>query len=668
MKAPGSLAAPLTPIVIDVETTMKCPVGNNKANPFWPENTAVLWGVKNLESGAVALTNVLNRDAHDYAYFLIGHNIAFDLHYALQSKVIVKTQLARMQIWDTQLAEYLLSGQQQRYPTLDYCAAKRGGTLKDEKVGVMFKSGMGADAVPPGMLATYLRDDLSNTEKVFWSQYAEAEERGMLPLIWSQMDARLATIEMIHNGLAVDKAFLERRIEELTASTQLNARWLQGVARADTGHPLDPTKPRDLSLFLFGGVYKTQAREKVGTYKNGKDKLKWVETEHVIKGLHTAPTDLLKDQYGYYLTPDAVLEELGGIEVGVVQAYRENTKQLSTYFEGIHKLIMPDGLVHHNLNHVVTVTGRLSGSDPNLQNVTDGKKGDIKKAFVSRWGDEGVIVEADYSQLEMVMLAVLSNDLQMQEDIRNGVDMHNALYESMYGRKMDPLERTLFKRRSFALVYGAGATGIATQAGITKAEAKRFIDTFYARYTGVQEWHTRMAIQVDAGREYLGDKDKETGLPTGRSTYISPFSKRRYVFKEYPLSPEVKKWKGKDVGFSPTEIKNYPVQGSATADIVPLILGKLFRVLRNNPRLADKCLMINTVHDSVLFDVHKTVVHEAIEVIEQVMQDAPRYIKEQWDYDFPLDLKVGVKAGPNWLDQTDITKREISSALLKEAA
>ncbi len=653
------------PLVLDLETTMKCPIGNNKANPFWPENEVVLYGRKFIasEKDAEAMTTPMLKDGTTgLPVLLIGHNIGFDIHYCLNKNKITKDKLAQSHIWDTQLAEYLLSGQTHRFPSLDELVEKRGGSKKDERVKVMFEAGKGADEVPRNMLEDYLKADLDNTAKVFYSQYAEAEERGMLPLLWSQMDARLATIEMVHNGLAVDRKFLEGRSIELAAQVEELKRKAQLVSIGMTGElSLDPTSPTQLSTILFGGVLKEKVRKEAGTYKNGNTKYKTEIVEKKLVALLPHRPEWV-GKNGRVSTDDDVLEySLEGLPSGsrrhlihIVQEYRAKNKELTTYFDAILKLIMPDGRVHHNLNHCVTATGRLSSSDPNLQNQTDGSKSDIKKAFVSRWGDDGVVLEADYSQLEMIMLAVLSGDVQLMTDILSGVDMHRALFKDMHGREMRPEERKPFKRCSFALVYGAGPTGVAQQGSISKMEALTFIRTFYARYPGVKKWHDEMFKAVEAGRYYEGRKDTETGLPVGESCYQSPMSGRCYVFREYPLAPNIAKWKGKKVGFSPTEIKNYPVQGGATADIVPLVLGKLYRVLRNNAVLKDHCLMTNTVHDSVLFDVHKSVLDEAIVTIKSVMESAPKFIKEAFGFDFPLKLNVGMSCGPNWMEQDEI--------------
>lgn len=656
--------------VVDIETTMRCPIGNNKANPFWPENEIVLMGARKIGGPDVGEVKVATYEgsrlkklkflAEKYpANLLVGHNIAFDLHTLLQ-KTEGPWNLGKLQIWDTQLAEYLLSGQQATYASLDECASRRGGTLKDERISIMFKAGKGADEVPRNMLEDYLDADLKNTETVFYSQYKEAADNGMLPLLWSQMDARLATIEMVNNGLAVDKEFLEKRSAELTTEVAALTLALNDTARAVCdGHLMEVTSPKQLSTVLFGGTVKWQEREEVGTYKNGKPKFKWVDKETKIKGYGYVPREDWDNANGSS-TADEVLEEIRDNTIAGspinnfvlnIQTLREKSKQLSTYFEGLQKLIFPDGRIHHNLNHCATKTGRLASSEPNLQNQTNGE---IKKAFVSRWGEDGVVCEADYGQLEMVVLAVLSGDEQLLSDVASGIDIHSALYNDMHGRLPNKEERWYFKRCSFALIYGGGVGAIAAQGGTDKATAKRFITTFYHRYPGVQRYHEKMLALVSKLRVHDGGKDAETGLPIGKATYVSPLSPRRYVFREYVNTEEVAKWRGEKCGFSPQEIKNYPVQGGATGDIVPLVLGKLFRLLKNNPELRDKCLLVNTVHDSIELDVHKSVLPQALATIRSCMEKAPEYIKETFGSEFPMQLKVGISYGPNWFEQTEL--------------
>ncbi len=271
-----------------------------------------------------------------------------------------------------------------------------------------------------------------------------------------------------------------------------------------------------------------------------------------------------------------------------------------------------------------------------------------------------MLVEADYSQLEMAVLAAVSGDKKLLHDISSGVDMHTELFRNLYGSLPSKEQRKRFKRCAFALVYGAGAHGISEQGGVTKEEAKEFIKVFYERYPDVARYHGDMQMAVVLGRVYKGDKD-EKGNPYGKCFYTSPLSKRIYVFREYENEPPSWGTRKSTMQFSATETKNYPIQGGATGDIVPLMVGVLYRVLKNHPVLHDKCLMVNTVHDSIVFDVHNSVKDEALRVIYKTLTAAKKHIDKTFSWQtFPLELGVGISVGPNWLDQieynTDLLK------------
>jgi DNA polymerase-1 len=650
--------------VIDVETTMNSPIGN-PGTPFHPDNKVVLHGWRcghwdRAEGVAIQESpptfHKINRNRAEAAgagkfcqvwfQLLVGHHIGYDIHHCLKNGALTQEFLGTVDLWDTQLAEYLLTAQRSTYASLDELAAKYGGTKKDEDVSAMFKAGHGADKVPLPRLRSYLEDDVSNTELVFYKQFEKAKELGMLPLIQTRMDSLAATIEMTYNGMAVDMPVLLEGAKKLRDSVDALENIIRIEAERDFDYPdFNVGSTKQLSTVLFGGERKWIEREQVGVTKAGKPKYRNVEKTKKIAGNYDpALLSLEKNGKGDYPTDDKTLSRLLGAFPKDVLEYREKSKQLGTYWEGILKLVMPDGCIHHSLNHCVTRTGRLSSSDPNLQNVTNG---DIKKVFVSRWGKDGVIVEADFAQLEMVELAERSGDEQLLKDIEEGVDMHNALFESMYGRSMHPLERKKFKRCSFALVYGAGPGGIAEQGGITKEEAKKFIATFYGRYKGVQRWHEELVAMAATGRVNHGLKDPETGYPVGEYEHVDNATGMRWWHKEYPTD-----WG--TINFSPTELKNYPVQGGATGIKVPLCIGKLYRVLRNHPELKDKCLMINTVHDSVLFDIHVSVIDEALRVIKTTMERTPEFYEQTFGHKLRLPLKVGISVGPNWLEQDEV--------------
>lgn len=281
----------------------------------------------------------------------------------------------------------------------------------------------------------------------------------------------------------------------------------------------------------------------------------------------------------------------------------------------------------------------------------------IKRHFISRFPN-GYLVEADYSQLEIIALAYLTQDPQLVDDILSGRDMHCVraaelarmpeayfLLEYLKGNPDFIKKRKIAKAFSFQLQYGSGAKNMAKTNGTTVKEAQDFIDNYYARYPKVLQWQEHVMDSVKSSRTWDGTRRTPAGYPQGIGQYIGPTG-RMYSFAEYDND-----YRPGTVSFSPTQMKNYPVQGFATGDIVPMILGKLFRVLKNNPDLCDDFLLVNTVHDSIIFDVKDiNSLRIGTPIVEEVMQQAPLYLKEDFDIDFNLPLNVEIKYGKNWME------------------
>lgn len=627
-------------LVLDLETTMDCPVGNNKANPMWIGNRIIAAGL--LRVGASGVTThycktgvgtVILLEEIDKASLVVGHNIKFDLLYIyrLNGNILPR-------IWDTQLAAYILSGQRHLYASLDELTAEYVGkhALKDDKIKEYWKAGVRTEDIPKTELESYLRTDVYNTEAIFKKQWLEAEELGLIPLMMVQMDALRATIEMNRNGMYVDWAYVELMCQhygELIDRTD-------GVIKSLAGH-LDYMSPKQLSLYFFGGQEKYVERELVGEYKNGKPKYKNVEKINIIEGDYKPTTEIGKS--GYYSVDDTVLKGLsskGDRLAEQLLIMRSAKKIKETYYEGLKDLRFPDNNIYPNLNHCSTKTGRLSATNPNLQNQTDA--GDVKRAYISRFPN-GKILELDYSQLEMVALAYLANDKQLIEDINNGRDMHRELYNGMYGRYPTDAERKPFKRFSFLLVYGGGVTTLMAQSGCDRATAKKFISTFYTRYKGVKQYHE--SIVKEANDKAVVSYDEVVSGPQYTYYHPSPTG-RHYVFKKYASD-----YKAGELTFSPTELKNWPIQGFATGDVVPMMVGILLRKLEE-AGLSHKALLVMTVHDSVLLDTEDEVCYDAACIAKDTLEKAPLYLKQYFNIDFPCQLKVGVDVGTTWQDKT----------------
>lgn len=654
--------------VWDTEVTTKSDHGF-PASPFYLGNRMVLGGYL-LPHGTITLE-------HDECCFpgpeeaklVVGANIKFDLLWAARLRGLSPAKLMEgRRVWDVCLAEYLLQRQRVRMPSLEVCAMLNGITETKHPLSADIKSGVCPSTVSPALLRDYHRQDLELTQKVFLSQFALAKERGMLPLIWSQMQALVATCEMEHHGVKINyKALADLRtaydgesgailmsIETTLAGSTKTVDFLRDHYR-EFGGPLIAGSNKFLSILLFGGKFEWATREHVGVYKNGNPKYKMMAKSYTYpRYVDPSVVGAEPTKLGYYTVDEKVLKSIKDDAhhfpswarelSGLVLEYRRVQKQLSTYVEGVQKHIwVDDRKVHCNFNHNVTLTGRLSCSNPNLQNQTDG---DIKRVFVPT-SPLGVFIEFDYSQLEVVGLAVLSGCDRLLHDIETGVDIHTALYEDMYGRTPTKVERKAFKPLTFGLIYGAGPRTMAENSGLTVGEAKRFIATFYKRYPGVELYHSDLLSAAKHGRNPTTMKT-EKGFPRGQ--YIHRlFTGREFEFLEYD----------NDFGgigttsFSPTEIKNWPIQGWSTGDVVPLMVGYVVEQITNSEWYG-RILPKLTVHDSILFEItDATALDEARNYLVDLMSKTREVILKQFGFDIGIDLKTEHKVGLNWKDMTD---------------
>lgn len=272
----------------------------------------------------------------------------------------------------------------------------------------------------------------------------------------------------------------------------------------------------------------------------------------------------------------------------------------------------------------------------------------IKQCFNSRWIG-GYIMEADYSQLEIIALAELTQDKQLIQDIIDGVDLHRLRASELFRVPeglVTPEQRTIAKMLSFQLQYGAGAASMASSLGIAKEIAVKFVKVYYKRYPRVKEWQDDMMREVISMRSSSAITTK-TGTPAGRSI-ISSSTGRLYGFTEYD-APD---WAAELTNFSPTEVKNYPVQGYATGDIVPFVLGYLRERLYNSS-MAETSLLVNTVHDSIVLDIQKKDLYNISRLVKETMEYAPQILKKHFNIDSTLPFTVGVSFGQTWGEQVE---------------
>ena len=289
---------------------------------------------------------------------------------------------------------------------------------------------------------------------------------------------------------------------------------------------------------------------------------------------------------------------------------------LSSFVDGIENYTKEDGKLHVRLLQHRTATGRFSGADPNMQNMPRGGTFPVKKVFISRW-EGGKIMEADFAQLEFRAAAFLSQDEVAINEVSTGFDVHSYTAEVITNAGQ-PTDRQTAKAHTFAPLYGA------TGYGRTKAEAE-YYEHFSQKYKGIAAWHSRLAKEV---------------LSTNK---ITAPSGRQYSFPNV-----VRKTNGTVSYF--TQIKNYPVQGFATADIVPLTLLHIDELLCN----MQSCI-VNTVHDSIVIDIHPDEERQVIDLISRVNNDLTSIVNTTFRIDLNVPLLLEAKIGNNWLDTKDVS-------------
>lgn len=326
-----------------------------------------------------------------------------------------------------------------------------------------------------------------------------------------------------------------------------------------------------------------------------------------------------KTATGQVSTSRAVLDELAaqGYELPrLLIEFRELDKLKATYTDALPPLIGPDGRIHSELNQAVTATGRLSSSSPNLQNIpirTElGRR--IRRAFVPEKGN--VFVAADYSQLELRLLAHITRDEQMLDAFQKNEDIHERTARLVFGAKTkDELKerRRFAKIINFAIAYAVEPFGLSQRVGISRKEARQVIDDYYATYSGVRRY-----------MEEVPEKARETGLV-------------RSIYGRIRPVPTINDRNGNIRGRAEREAINMPIQGTAS-DIVKIAMLKVEDALR---AAGLKAQMVMQVHDELLVEAPKNEAEQVKEILCREMETAV-------ELDVPLDVESGV--GENWMD------------------
>lgn len=680
--------------------------------------------------------------SHYSPKILIGFNIKFDLLHAIYKDkenfdAYVDWIVGGGQLWDCQLAEYLLEGMlpEAQYLSLDEVAPKYGGQVKIDEVKAMWEAGIDTPEIPADLMMKYLPGDLTNTEAVFVGQLARARQVGQTKSIMMNMGSLVYTIEAERNGMKIDQErglLLAKELEEelVRLSAALNQ-----YLPTDLPFDFKWTSRHHQSPLIFGGHIKYEIDEPIfdeqmqpvyyqktevqyvkkdGTttadmmdadivyVKSGKNqgqaKTKQVTLPDIERGQKTRKADRLYKMPGYtepdsawktateglYSVAGEVIEALGNRNVPFLKdlALRAKLqKDLTTYFittdpktgeqSGMLTQVQEDGMIHGSFNHVNTVTARFSSSNPNLQNLSGKDKSQVKSLFISRWGADGVICQSDFTSLEVYIQAVLTGDKQLIADLLAGLDMHcvkaAAKAHVDYEFVLDQVKRLkdpdwIFKRKkakefSFQRAYGAGAAAIALSTGMDIEEVKELIRVDQERYPEVEPWYERLTASIEASkrgvRKVVPHPDfpaKQVELRTG--FWRAPDNKL-YAWIEQPSPRFVVEREGKFSNFTPTEIKNYPVQGGGGewAKAAMWLAVRAFYKVRNFDGLA---LLVSQVHDACYGDFHNSVKFEAAALLHACMESASEFMQFYFGWHQPVHVPSETTWGPSMIEEHEI--------------
>jgi DNA polymerase-1 len=511
----------------------------------------------------------------------VGQNIKYDLlvlrHYGVQ--------LAGP-MFDTMIAHYVL--QPELHHGMDYLAEiyLKYETVKiEELIGPKGKKQKNMRDLSPTEVYEYACEDADVTLKLKNVLEQEIRKNDCESLFYEiEMPLVPVLAEMEWNGVTLDTESLKQTSLLFTQRMQQ----LEEEIYALAGEPFNISSPKQVGEVLF-------------------DKLKLSEKAKKTKGK------------GQYITSEEVLEGLRHKHeiVGKILDYRGLKKLLGTYIDALPALINPrTHKIHTSFNQAITATGRLSSSNPNLQNIPvrneDGKE--IRKAFVAEEGCE--FFSADYSQIELRIMAHLSEDANMMEAFRSGYDVHAATAAKVFKKEISEVtreERSKAKTANFGIIYGISVFGLAERMEVSRKEAAELIDGYFATYPDVKKYMEK-SIQVAKERGYI-----ET------------------LFKRKRFLPDINSGNAVVRGYAERNAINAPIQGSA-ADIIKVAMVQIYRRFREE---GIRSKMILQVHDELNFSVYP----DEKERVERI-------VLEEMERAYPLRVPLVADSGwgKNWLE------------------
>ena len=508
----------------------------------------------------------------------IGHNLKYDRHILQNAGIDLKGTLL-----DTMLFSYVNNSTITRH-NLD-AVSKR--YLNINPTSYEDVAGKGAKQIPFSevsidVASDYASEDADISLKLYEHIEPLVQKEAKLAKLYSEIEGPLIYTlgDIERNGVLIDSEKLSQQSKELEAKILK----LESKVQKNAGEDFNLGSPKQLQEILY---------EKLGL--------------PVIK----------KTPKGQPSTSEAVLQELS-MDFPIVHdilSYRAISKLKSTYTDKLPKMINSNtGRVHTSYHQAVTATGRLSSSDPNLQNIPirseEGRR--IREAFIAPEGYK--ILAADYSQIELRIMAHLSKDQGLMDAFAKGQDIHQATAAEIFSINIDdviPNQRRSAKAINFGLIYGMSAFGLSKQLQITRAEAQNYIEQYFERYPGVKNYMDET--------KYSAKKNGYVETVLGRRLYLADIESSNYQRRQYAERSAI----------------NAPMQGTA-ADLIKMAMTDLHSKIRNES-LDAKIIM--QVHDELVIEVNENQLDELSDLTVNIMADI---------FKLDVDLKVDADIGNNW--------------------
>ncbi|WP_233861739.1 DNA polymerase I [Tenacibaculum piscium] len=510
----------------------------------------------------------------------IGHNLKYDLKVLSNYKITVKGKL-----FDTMIAHYLINPDMRHGMDIlaeTYLNYKPVPII--ELIGKKGKNQLSMRTVEIEKQTEYAVEDADITLQLK-EHFTKELESGNVTKLFNDIETPLVSVltAMEIEGINLNVPFLK----ELSVDLGNDIERLEKNIYQQAGEEFNIGSPKQLGIVLFENMKLVEKpkKTKTGQYSTAEDVLSFLAKDHQI----------IRD----------------------IQEYRQYKKLKSTYVDALpNEINSKTGRIHTSYAQAVASTGRLSSNNPNLQNIPiRTKRGqEIRKAFIPR--DENyVLLAADYSQIELRIIASLSQEETMMEAFKNGEDIHASTASKVFNVPLNEVtreQRSNAKTVNFGIVYGVSAFGLSNQTDLSRKEAKELIDTYYETYPKLKNY---MAKQVDFARD---------------NGYVETVLNRRRYLKD------INSRNGMVRSGAERNAVNAPIQGSA-ADIIKLAMITIYKRFEKENF---KSKMLLQVHDELVFDAHKDELEIIKPIIKQEMENA-------FKMEVPLDVEIGI--GENWL-------------------